>query len=214
VGVRAWWQEAVVVAERDPAASGPLEVVLFYPGMHALWGHRVAAAFYRRGHRLVARGVASWVRRRTGVDIHPGARIGKRLFIDHATGVVIGETCVIGDDVTIYQGVTLGGTKLANEKRHPTVGDRVVIGAGAKVLGNITVGSDSRIGANAVVVSDVPACSVVVGIPARVVKRDNSEFCAAEMGEDVPDLLGQEVADLEKRMQRVEKAAPPNSLAE
>ena len=193
-----------MIAERDPGAGSVLEVVLFYPGLHAVWGHRVASRLHQRGHCLTARGVSSWMRRRTGVDIHPGASIGQRVFIDHATGVVIGETCVIGDDVTIYQGVTLGGTSLERSKRHPTIGDRVVIGAGAKVLGDVVVGADSRVGANAVVVNDVPACSVVVGIPGRVVQRQSSEYCAAESGDDVPDLIGHEVEELSERMRRLE----------
>jgi serine O-acetyltransferase len=153
--------------ERDPAAQSALEVVLCYPGVHAIWGHRVAQWLWRRGARLSARCVAELVHSVTGVDIHPGATLGPGLFIDHATGVVIGETAEVGADVTIYHGVTLGATSTARGKRHPTIGDRVVIGAGAKVLGPITVGSDVTIGANAVVVKPVPAGTVVVGVPGR-----------------------------------------------
>jgi len=180
-----------VVAERDPAASGPLEVVLFYPGMHALWGHRVAAAFYRRGHRLVARGVASWVRRRTGVDIHPGARIGKRLFIDHATGIVVGETAVVGDDVSMLQNVTLGGTSTEREDRHPKIGKGVLLGAGAKVIGNITIGDYAKVAAGSVVLRDVPAGCTAAGVPARLV---NCPTCP-EPGKTMDQTLADAVYD-------------------
>ena len=157
-----------VILERDPAARGVLDVVLTYPGLHAVWGYRLSNLLWRMHVRLLARIVSSTVRVFTGVDIHPGATIGQGLFIDHATGVVIGETAEIGNDVTLYHGVTLGGLTLSKGKRHPTVGDRVMIGAGAKVLGPLTIGNDSRIGANAVVVHDVPAHSVIVGVPGRI----------------------------------------------
>ncbi len=145
-------RDVASVLERDPAARSALEVVLTYPGLHAVWGHRVTARLWHGGHPLAARLLAGLVRSLTNVDIHPAAVIGEGLFIDHAIGVVIGETVEIGRDVTIYQGVTLGGTSLEHGKRHPTLGDRVTVGAGAKVLGPITIGSGSRIGANAVVV--------------------------------------------------------------
>ena len=151
--------------ERDPAARTRLEVVLCYPGVWAIWGYRIAHALWRARLKLAARCVSQLTRILTGVDIHPAARIGPGLFIDHATGVVIGETAEVGADVTLYHGVTLGGTSLAVGKRHPNLGDRVVVGAGAKVLGPITVGEGSRIGANAVVVKPVPPDSVVVGVP-------------------------------------------------
>ena len=141
--------------------------------MHAVWGHRISHWLWHRGARLAARVVAELTRILTGVDIHPGAVLGPGLFIDHATGVVIGETAEVGDDVTIYHGVTLGGTGLDTGKRHPTVGDRVIIGAGAKVLGPITIGDDSRIGANAVVVKAVPSSSVVVGVPGQIIGRSH-----------------------------------------
>lgn len=155
------------VLERDPAARTRWDVVLTYPGLHALWGYRVAHVLWTSGFYLPARLVSAFVRVITGVDIHPGALIGEGLFIDHAIGVVIGETAEIGNDVTLYHGVTLGGLTSSKGKRHPTVGDRVMIGAGAKVLGPVTVGSDSRIGANAVVVRDVAPGCVVVGVPGR-----------------------------------------------
>jgi serine O-acetyltransferase len=201
---RSMWREAAVIAQRDPAARSTLEVALTYPGLHAVWGHRLAHRLYRRGWFLAARVVSATLARATGVDIHPGAVIGPRLFIDHATGVVIGETCVIGEDVTLYQGVTLGGTSLERSRRHPTIGDRVVIGAGAKVLGPITVGADSRIGANAVVVRDVPRDSIVVGVPGRAVLRDSTVFRAAESGEDSPDLVARAVASLSRRLAVIE----------
>jgi len=159
------------ITSRDPALPGPLDALLTYPGLHALLAHRLANRLWGRGRRLSARVVSSAARVVTGVDIHPAATLGPGTFIDHATGVVIGETTVVGEDVTIYQGVTLGGTSQRPGKRHPTVGDRVVIGAGAKVLGAITIGDDARIGANAVVVRDVPPGTVVVGVPGNVVAR-------------------------------------------
>ncbi|HEV6952665.1 MAG TPA: serine O-acetyltransferase EpsC [Promicromonospora sp.] len=153
----------------DPAARSRLEVALAYPGVHALWAHRAAHRLWRNpALRLPARLLSQLARATTGIEIHPGARIGRRLFIDHGMGVVIGETTVVGDDVMLYHGVTLGGRSLNRGKRHPTLGDRVTVGAGAKVLGPVWVGDDAQIGANAVVVKDVPARAVAVGVPARV----------------------------------------------
>ena len=163
----AWRRDVRAARERDPAACSALTVVLCYPGVHALWGHRVSRWLWHHRARLPARLAAEVTRILTGVEIHPAATLGPGLFIDHATGVVIGETTQIGADVTIYQGVTLGGTSTETGKRHPTVGDRVIIGSGAKVLGPIEVGDDSRIGANAVVVKAVPAGSWSSGYPAR-----------------------------------------------
>jgi len=141
--------------QRDPAARNRLEVALTYPGLHAIWGYRIANFLWRRGLKLLARIYANWVRTATGIEIHPGARIGRRFFIDHGMGVVIGETAVVGDDVMIYHDVTLGARGIEHGKRHPTIGNDVIIGAGARVLGNITVGSGSRISANAVITSDL-----------------------------------------------------------
>ncbi len=157
--------------ERDPAARSALTVFLCYPGLHALIWHRIAHAIWRTHLYLPARLLAHLGRFLTGIEIHPAARIGRRLVIDHGMGVVIGETAEIGDDVTLYHQVTLGGTSLAHGKRHPTIGNNVIIGAGAKVLGNITVGADARVGSNAVVLESVPPGSTVVGIPARSVER-------------------------------------------
>jgi serine O-acetyltransferase len=153
----------------DPAARSNLEVALAYPGVHALWAHRMAHRMWRVAFlRLPARLLSQLARALTGIEIHPAARLGHRMFIDHGMGVVIGETAVVGDDVMLYHGVTLGGRSLNRGKRHPTLGDRVTVGAGAKVLGPVWIGDDAQIGANAVVVKDVPAGAVAVGIPARI----------------------------------------------
>jgi serine O-acetyltransferase len=171
------------VLERDPAARGALEILFCYPGLHAVWGYRVSHWLWRHDFKLVARWVSHLARALTGIEIHPGAVIGPGFFIDHGMGVVIGETAEVGADVTLYHGVTLGGTSLAKGKRHPTLRDRVVVGAGAKILGAITIGEDSRIGANAVVVKSVPANSVVVGVPGQIVKRSKPHTA-----QDAPDL--------------------------
>jgi serine O-acetyltransferase len=157
---------------RDPAARSRIEVALTYPGVHAIWAYRFSHALWQRNAKFVARLVSSLARVLTGVDIHPAASIAPGVFIDHAMGVVIGETAEVGEDVTIYQGVTLGGTSLSRGKRHPTIGAGTIIGAGAKVLGPITIGEHSRIGANAVVLKSVPANSVVVGVPGRITTRN------------------------------------------
>ena len=159
--------------EHDPAARSGFEVFLAYSGLHAVWGYRIAHRLWRWRLRLLARVYSQFVRFLTGVEIHPAATIGRRLFIDHGMGVVVGETAVIGDDVLIYHGVTLGGTSSVPGRRHPMIGDRVVIGAGASVLGPITVGADSLVGANAVVVRNAPAHSVLTGIPARARQRES-----------------------------------------
>lgn len=181
-------REDIEAARRhDPAARSALEVALSYPGVHALWGYRIAHRLWGRpGLQLPARLVSQLTRALTGVEIHPAATIGRRLFIDHGMGLVIGQTAVVGDDVVLFHGVTLGGRSMTHGKRHPTVGDRVVIGAGAKVLGPVWVGDDVQIGANAVVVRDIPASSVAVGVPARV--RANGAGKGADPVED-PSLL-------------------------
>ncbi|WP_210479894.1 serine O-acetyltransferase EpsC [Naasia sp. SYSU D00948] len=163
MGVR---EDVASALARDPAARTRAEVALTYPGLHAVWAHRLSSRLWRSGLRLPARMLSQLARFLTGIEIHPGARIGRRLFIDHGMGVVIGETAEIGDDVLMYHGVTLGGTSLRHEKRHPTVGDRVVIGAGAALLGPITIGDDCHVGAGAVVLSDAPPASLLVGVPA------------------------------------------------
>jgi serine O-acetyltransferase len=164
-----------VVFEQDPAARTYLEVFLTYSGLHAVWYHRIAHAFYKRKLFFIARSISQISRFFTGIEIHPGAKIGKRLFIDHGMGVVIGETCEIGDNVTIFQGVTLGGTGKEKGKRHPTIKDNALIASGAKVLGSITVGESAKIGAGSVVLKDVPDHSTVVGIPGRVVVQNGEK---------------------------------------
>jgi serine O-acetyltransferase len=165
-------EDIAAVLERDPAARSKLEIVLLYSGLHALWWYRIHHWLWKHGWFFLARALSQFARFISGVEIHPGAKIGRRFFIDHGMGTVIGETAEVGNDVTIYQGVTLGGTSLSHGKRHPTIRDRVVIGGGAKVLGNITVGENCRIGAGSVVLRDVPADSTVVGVPGHIVFRD------------------------------------------
>jgi serine O-acetyltransferase len=165
-------EDIAAVLEHDPAARSRLEVVLLYSGLHALWWYRIYHALWKRKWFFVARALSQVSRFLSGIEIHPGATIGRRFFIDHGMGVVIGETAEVGDDVTIYQGVTLGGTSLNPGKRHPTIRDRVVIGGGAKILGNITIGENCRIGAGSVVLRDVPADSTVVGVPGHIVFRN------------------------------------------
>lgn len=161
------------VFDRDPAARNTLEIMLTYPGLHAIWWHRLAHWLWQKNARFLARLVSNVSRFLTGIEIHPGARIGRRFFIDHGMGVVIGETAEIGDDCTLYHGVTLGGTSWQAGKRHPTLGNGVVIGAGAKVLGPLNIGDNARIGSNAVVVKDVPAGATAIGIPGRIVAQQD-----------------------------------------
>lgn len=164
---------------RDPAARNAAEVAFLYPGMHAIWAHRVSHALWRRNLRLLARANSQLARWTTGIEIHPGARIGRRFFIDHGMGVVIGETAEVGDDVMLYHGVTLGGRTRDSGKRHPTLGDGVAVGAGAKILGPITIGAGSVVGANAVVTRDAPADSILVGVPAKPRTRTPGEDARA-----------------------------------
>lgn len=166
--IRLCKEDLAAAINSDPAARNGLEVALTYPGVHAVWAYRLAHMLFKKNFKLLARIVSSISRSYTGVDIHPGARLGRRLFIDHANGVVIGETTKIGTDCVLFHQVTLGGVSMSKGKRHPTLGDRVMVGAGAKVLGPIHVGSDARIAANAVVVRDVPAGCSAIGVPARV----------------------------------------------
>lgn len=196
------------IIARDPAARSRLEVVLTYPGLHALLLHRAANAMWKLGAKLPARMLSWFTRMITGIEIHPGATIGERLFIDHGHGVVIGETAIIGNHVTIYHDVTLGGSSLSHGKRHPTLEDEVIVGAGAQVLGPITVGKGARVGANAVVVKDVPADATVVGIPAHEVKTVHEEFTAygtpRDNQEDDVEVLKQRLEMLERRLQQLE----------
>jgi serine O-acetyltransferase len=199
-------QDIRAVFERDPAARSSLEVILTYPGLHAIWGYRLAHWLWNHHLKLLGRAVSHLLRFATGIEIHPGAKICSSLFIDHGMGVVIGETAEVGCDVTLYHGVTLGGVSLEKGKRHPTIQDRVVIGAGAKVLGAITVGEGSRIGANAVVVADVPPNSVVVGVPGQVVLRSKPQTAEPDLQHDrLPDTIGVALADLMERVEWLEK---------
>jgi serine O-acetyltransferase len=203
------------IIARDPAARSRLEVALTYPGFHAVLAHRVSHALYVRGWRVLARFVSQAARWLTGIEIHPGATIGRRLFIDHGMGVVIGETAEIGDDVTMYQDITLGGTSPSvnsaaqkNKKRHPTLRDRVIVGAGAQVLGAITVGAGAKIGANAVVVTDVPAGALMVGIPAKIAAprgADAGDFAAYGLPNGVlPDPVARAIEGLVDQVNRLQ----------
>ncbi len=198
---RAVREQIETVFKRDPAARSVLEIVLCYPGFHAILLHRLAHRLYCGGWFTLGRVVSQFSRTFTGIEIHPGARIGRRFFIDHGMGVVIGETSEIGDDVLLYQGVTLGGTGKEHGKRHPTIGDSVVIGTGAKILGNIRIGDHAKVGAGSVVVRSVPDHSTVVGVPGRVV--GGAETDPLEHGM-LPDPEGQAIDDLARRMAQLE----------
>ena len=191
------------IFREDPAAKSVLEIFLCYPGFHAILFHRLAHWLHRWGVPLLPRVTSQFARWMTGIEIHPGAQIGRRFFIDHGMGVVIGETTIIGDDCLIYQGVTLGGTGKEKGKRHPTLGNRVVIGTGAKVLGNIVIGDCVRIGAGSVVLKQVPAHSTVVGIPGRIVRSRSDEEEPLEHGK-LPDPTGQAMEDLSRRVEQLE----------
>lgn len=193
-------EDIEVVMERDPAAKSRLEVVLCYPGLHAIWLHRIAHKLYKKGWVLLPRLLNTFSRFLTGIDIHPGAKLGRGLFIDHGMGLVIGETAEIGINVTLYQGVTLGGTGKERGKRHPTIGDNVVVASGAKVLGSFTVGPNSKIGSGSVVLHEVPPNSVVVGIPGRVVTQNGVKI-TPDGGIDLNhDVLPDPVAEYETAM--------------
>ncbi|EZN82577.1 serine O-acetyltransferase [Pseudomonas aeruginosa BWH029] len=205
------------VFHRDPAARNALEVLTCYPGLHAVWLHRLAHGLWTSGWKWLARLVSNFGRWMTGIEIHPGARIGRRFFIDHGMGIVIGETAEIGDDVTLYQGVTLGGTTWSKGKRHPTLGNNVVVGAGAKVLGPFTVGEGAKVGSNAVVTKEVPPGATVVGIPGRIIMREDTEqqakrqamaeklgFDAYGVSQDMPDPVARAIGQLLDHLQAVD----------
>ena len=190
-------EEIRVIRERDPAIHSDMEVFL-YPSFKVMLYYRAAHRLYEKKHFFLARWISQRGARKTGIEIHPGARIGKGFFIDHGNGVIIGETTVIGDNVTLYQGVTLGGTGKEHGKRHPTVGNNVMISAGAKVLGSFTIGDNSKIGAGSVVLSEVPPCSTVVGVPGRVVKRGNMALPQETLNHtDLPDPIKEDIANLQ-----------------
>lgn len=199
--------EAKNIFQKDPAAKSLLECIFLYPSLKVLVYHKIAHKLYLRNRLSLARAISQWARKKTGIEIHPGARIGKHLFIDHGMGVVIGETAEIGDNCTIYHGVTLGGTGKEKGKRHPTIGNNVLISAGAKVLGPLNVGDNSRIGANAVVLKDVPADTTVVGVPGRAVRWRGTKIAPSiELDQvHIPDPVAQEIRKLIERMEKIEK---------
>ena len=199
--------------ERDPAATSNLEVLFLYSGLHALEAHRIAHVLHQKGYRTTARAISQFAKFITGVEIHPGATIGRGLVIDHGTGVVIGETTEIGDDCTIYQGVTLGGTGKDVGKRHPTLGNNVMVGAGAKVLGPVYIGSHSKIAANAVVLHPVSENSTAVGIPAKVVKRDGQRVNDLDQIH-IPDPVAQELSRLDKAVAELKQSLSEASDAD
>ncbi len=197
--------DILTVKERDPAAQSTLEVIFFYPGLHAIWMHRIAHRFYRLGVPLVPRFISNVSRAWTGIEIHPGAVLGPGFFIDHGMGVVIGETAEIGRNVTLYQGVTLGGTGKETGKRHPTVGDNVVIAAGAKVLGPVHIGSNSRVGAGAVVVADVPENCTVVGVPGRIIACEGEPIRPLDLHHEIlPDPVAEIFDSFSRRFDKLE----------
>ncbi|MDM5318403.1 serine O-acetyltransferase [Fictibacillus sp. b24] len=192
-----------VVFEKDPAARSSFEVFLTYSGLHAVWAHRLAHKLFKRNWLFLARLISQISRFFTGIEIHPGAQIGRRFFIDHGMGVVIGETCIIGNDVTLYQGVTLGGTGKEKGKRHPTLEDHVLVATGAKVLGNITIGKNSKVGAGSVVLQNVPPDATVVGIPGRVVIKDGIKVGCELDHRDLPDPVADKFRELQLEMKRL-----------
>ncbi len=195
-------QDIQVVFERDPAARSTLEVILLYPGLHAIWSHRVAHWCWQHNLKLLARMISTLARFITQIEIHPGAKIGEGFFIDHGSGVVIGETAEIGNNVTLFQGVTLGGTGNEKGKRHPTLGDHVVVGNGARILGGFTVGENSRIGAGAVVLREVPPNCTVVGNPGRIVRRDGQKVGILDHA-NMPDPMAQVLDSMSRDVQRL-----------
>ncbi|MBF0122446.1 MAG: serine O-acetyltransferase [Candidatus Omnitrophica bacterium] len=204
------WNEVRAIQERDPAARNPLEVVLLYSGLHAIVFHRIAHVLWKMRIPLLPRFISQIVRFVTGIEIHPGAQLGTGILIDHGMGVVIGETAVIGNNVTMYQGVTLGGTGKETGKRHPTLGSNIVVGAGAKILGNITIGDNSYIGANAVVLASVPPNATVVGVPGHVTKQDGEKIDKKLAHAQILDPVMQDIDELAGRIDALEKCHKEN----
>ena len=204
-------EDIAAVKERDPAARSSLEIFLLYPGVKAIRMYRRAHRHFLKGHFFRARWISQRCARKTGIEIHPGATIGRRLVIDHGTGIVIGETTEIGDDCLIYQGVTLGGTGKDTGKRHPTLGNHVMVSAGAKVLGPITVGDNCRVAAGAVVLKDVPPGCTVVGVPAHIARKDGEKVAALDQIH-IPDPVAAEFARLEKRISKLESETVENPM--
>jgi len=201
-------EDVAAVFESDPAARSYIEVLFLYPGLHAVWAHRLSHWLWLHGIRFLARFISQLARLFTGIEIHPGAVLGRRLFIDHGTGTVIRETAIVGDDVTLYQGVTLGGTGKEKGKRHPTLGNNIQIGSGAKLLGNITIGDNCRVGAGSVVLRSVPANSTIVGVPGHIVLRDGKRVVITDPKDirdplsDVIIKLAEEVHELREKFQQ------------
>src|SRR5271163_1518070 len=210
-------EDVAAVFEADPAARSYFEVVFLYPGLHAVWAHHLSHWLWGHGMRFLARFVSQVARVLTGIEIHPGAEIGRRLFIDHGMGAVIGETAIVGDDVTMYQGVTLGGTGKERGKRHPTIEDHVVIGGGAKILGNITVGRNCNIGAGSVVLRDVPENSTVVGVPGHIIFRDGKRIVITDpkqINDPLSGALAAVATEVNKLRDRVQRLEGSESTAE
>src|SRR5215475_3763031 len=201
-------EDVISVMEHDPAAKSRLEVVLCYSGLHAVWFYRITHWFWNHGFFLIGRWLSQVARLLTGIEIHPGAKVGRRLFIDHGMGVVIGETSIVGDDVTLYQGVTLGGTGKEHGKRHPTLEDNVVVGGGAKILGNIVIGKNCRIGAGSVVLRNVPENSTVVGVPGHIVFREGKRVVITDprqINDPLSEALASVAAEVNKLRERVQR---------
>ena len=200
------WEDAKNIRDKDPAARYVAEVIILYPGFHVLVTHKIAHFPYNHRCFFLARFVSQLARHLTGIEIHPGAKIGRKLFIDHGMGIVFGETTEIGDNCTIYHGVTLGGTGKDTGKRHPTLGDNVLIGAGAKVLGPVYIGDNVRVGAGSVVLKNLPANATAVGVPAEIVRVGNIKCCPADDldQQDLPDIVNQRISELEARLSRLE----------
>ncbi|MBQ7960435.1 MAG: serine O-acetyltransferase [Clostridia bacterium] len=199
-------EEITLVFERDPAARSKWQVLFLYPGVKAVLSYRLAHKLHNKGHYFLADWISKRARKKTGIEIHPAAQIGKGLFIDHGMGVVIGETAIIGENCTLYQGVTLGGTGKDKGKRHPTIGNNVTIGSGAKVLGPFTVGDNSKVAANAVVLNEIPPNSTCVGVPAHIVKRDNVKIAPAKIDLDqihIPDPVSMDLCKLRVELEKL-----------
>ena len=213
-------EDVATVFEADPAARSYLEVLICYPGLHAVWAHHLSHWLWRHGMRFLARLNSQFARLFTGIEIHPGAELGRRLFIDHGIGTVIGETAIVGNDVTLYQGVTLGGTGKEKGKRHPTLGNNISIGSGAKLLGNITIGDNCRVGAGSVVLRNVPANSTIVGVPGHIVLRDGKRVVITDPKDirdplsDVIIKLATELHELRQRFQQHIRAVPGEESSE
>ena len=203
------WEDAKNIRDKDPAARNVAEVIILYPGFHVLVTHKIAHFLYKHHCFFLARLVSQLARHLTGIEIHPGATIGHKLFIDHGMGIVFGETAEIGDNCTIYHGVTLGGTGKDTGKRHPTLGNNVLIGAGAKVLGPVYIGDNVRVGAGGVVLKNLPANATAVGVPAEIVRVGNIKCCPADDldQQDLPDIVSQRLTDLDRRLSQLEKTA-------